>query len=595
MSRVLLVGAVLTLAVAGCGEDTPMEPEGSGPVTVEINQGPVTLDALGSSTQLTATVKDGAGNVVEQPLTWSALGQGVVSVTAAGLVTATGNGSETVSVATMGSNGASLEVTVSQVSVSLDLTAPVTQFSIVGQTTTLVPVALDANDNPVTSASSFTFESANPATIFVDGQGTVTANGSGAVDVSASSGGLTATLNFRTTFSGPQGTAILGGTIPCSGGMAVAFPCDRIDLVSYLPMSGLGGDIAAGDLLNDMWGWIDPATSKEYALVGLTDGVSFVDLSDPESPRALGFLAAAAAPTSWRDIKVFQNHAYIVADASPGHGIQIFDLTRLRNVSLFTTFSEDGRYTAVGSVHNLVVNEEAGFAFAVGSGGAGNTCGGGLHMLDLANPGMPTFAGCYSDPSIGRQLTGYTHDAHCVVYAGPDPDHAGREICFGANETAVSIVDVTNKGAPIGISTATYPDVQYAHQGWLSQDHRYFFQNDELDELFGIVANTRLLVWDVIDLDDPILVTQYSGPTGAIDHNMYVVGDFLYHSNYHFGLRVVDVSTPTAPAEAGFFDTHPVDDASGFSGSWSNYPFFSSGIVAVTSAEEGLFILRRQP
>jgi len=216
-------------------------------------------------------------------------------------------------------------------------------------------------------------------------------------------------------------------------------------------------------------------------------------------------------------------------------------------------------------------------------------------MINLSNLTNPSFAGCFSDPTTGRVGTGYTHDVQCVNYIGPDVDHSGSEICVGSNETAISVADVTNKVSPVAVSTATYPDVGYVHQGWFTEDQRFFLQNDELDERDGLVSNTRMLVWDMTDLDDPLLIDEHLGPTGAIDHNMYVNGGFLYHSNYHFGLRVLDVSVPTAAVEAGFFDTHPADDGAGFGGSWSNYPYFSSGIIVTTSAEEGLFVLRRQP
>ena len=376
--------------------------------------------------------------------------------------------------------------------------------------------------------------------------------------------------------------------IPCIGGFAGTFPCNRIDLVANLSLSDLGAP--PGVILNDLWGWTDPSNGREYALVARTDGVTFVNLGDPEQPRAVGHLPSATAPTSWRDVKVYQNHAYIVADASPGHGIQIFDLTRLRGADVFTTFTEDGHYSGVSSVHNIAINDATGFAYATGGNSGGITCGGGLHMIDLTDLTNPSFAGCFADPTTGRSSTGYTHDVQCVTYSGPDADYTGQEICIGSNETAISVADVTNKGSPIAVSTATYPDVGYVHQGWFSVDQHYFFQNDELD-----TGLTRMLVWDMTDLDDPIPIDEHLGPTGATDHNMYVKGSLVFHSNYHFGIRVLDVSDPTSPLEAGFFDTHPPDDAWGFSGSWSNYPYYDSGIVAVTSAEEGLFILRRQP
>lgn len=126
-------------------------------------------------------------------------------------------------------------------------------------------------------------------------------------------------------------------------------------------------------------------------------------------------------------------------------------------------------------------------------------------MINIQNPLAPVFAGCFQDMSTGRQRTGYSHDAQCVVYHGPDTDYQGREICLGSNETALSIADVTDKSNPLTIAMASYPNVGYSHQGWLSEDHSYFFMGDELDESGGNVTNTRTLIWDLADLDDPIL------------------------------------------------------------------------------------------
>jgi len=63
------------------------------------------------------------------------------------------------------------------------------------------------------------------------------------------------------------------------------------------------------------------------------------------------------------------------------------------------------------------------------------------------------------------------------------------------------------------------------------------------------------------------------------------------------GLRVLDISDPENPVEVGYFDTVPYgDNGAGSGGSWSNYPYFESGIVVVTSRFEGMFILKkRQP
>ena len=238
-----------------------------------------------------------------------------------------------------------------------------------------------------------------------------------------------------------------------------------------------------------------------------------------------------------------------------------------------------------------MINEETGFAYSVGGGGGGETCGGGLHMIDIRDPVRPVFAGCFADTSTGIFGTGYTHDAQCVVYRGPDGAHQAREICIGANETALSVADVTDKNQPFSVSVATYPFVGYAHQGWFDEAHEYFYMNDEGDESSGI-RRTRTLVWDLRDLDDPIVVDQYRARTRATDHNLYIRGNLMYQSNYRSGLRILDISTRRSPEEVAFFDTEPGLDTPELLGSWSNYPYFESRIVAVTSMYEGVFFLR---
>ncbi|MEM6783862.1 MAG: choice-of-anchor B family protein [Bacteroidota bacterium] len=388
--------------------------------------------------------------------------------------------------------------------------------------------------------------------------------------------------------------AVVGERMGCQTGEAGGFDCAGMELMSYLPIGEIGGD--RGVRLNDIWGWTDPVTEREYALVGRVDGTSFVDVTNPTAPVFVGDLpkTEGAPGATWRDIKVYQDHAFIVADASQHHGMQVFDLTRLRDYDGSpSTFDEDAWYGNIYSAHNIVINEDTGFAYIVGARSGGETCGGGLHMVNIQDPQNPTFAGCFADTSTGRRGTGYSHDAQCVVYNGPDEDYTGREICLGSNETALSIADVTDKENPKAIAAPSYPNVAYAHQGWLTEDHRYFYLNDELDELGGGLEGTRTLIWDLTDLDDPQLMREFIHAVPASDHNLYVRGTTMYQSNYAAGLRVFDVSDPVNPVEVGYFDTNPFGtNGAGFSGTWSNFPYFPSGTIVVSSIGEGLFVLK---
>lgn len=396
----------------------------------------------------------------------------------------------------------------------------------------------------------------------------------------------------------PRYAQVTGKELKCVDGKVADFECGSASLLSYLPISAIGGKRGVG--LSGSWGWTDPVTGHDIAIVGRTDAAAFVDVTDPVHPKYLGDLprTKGANMSSWREIKTYKNYALIVSDGSGDHhGIQIFDLTRLRNVTTPKRFTEDAHFDA-GSIHDIAVNEASGYAYAVGTASGGERCGGGSLMINMKNPLKPEFAGCFADVGTGRQKTGYTHDILCVMYKGPDARYKGHEICMASNETTISIQDVTDKKNVKVLSHADYPTPGYTHQGWFTEDQRYFFMNDELDETGSIgkaAEGTRTLIFDVADLEQPVMKKEYIGPTHASDHNLYVKGDRMYQSNYKAGLRILDVSDPLNPKEIGFMDTNPGENSAGFSGSWNNYPFFKNGAIGVMSMQEGLFMVRDVP
>ena len=373
-------------------------------------------------------------------------------------------------------------------------------------------------------------------------------------------------------------SATMLAQFPCEGGVSFSYPCNGYFMQSKLFLAQMD----AGDG-NDSWGWTDPTTGKEYALVGLDNGTAFIDISDPVNVVYLGKLPTHTSPSIWRDIKVYNNYAFVVSEAG-GHGMQVFDLTRLRNVANPPqTFTEDAHYGQFGNAHNIVINEETGFAYAVGT----TTFSGGAHFINISNPLNPTAAGGYSG-------SGYTHDAQVVVYDGPDPDHQGREIYFGSNENEVVIVDVTNKNNPQLISTINYGSVDYTHQSWLTEDQSFLLIGDELDEnAFGF--NTRTIIADVRDLDAPAYFFQYFGNIASIDHNGYVKGNRYYLANYSGGMRVIDISNIAnlQMTEIGYFDTYPANNNVNFNGTWSVYPFFASGNIVI-SGEGGFTLVKSE-
>lgn len=365
--------------------------------------------------------------------------------------------------------------------------------------------------------------------------------------------------------------------VPCVDGDAAGYPCNNVDLEAFVPLADMDGVFA-----NSIWGWTDPETDREYALVGQSNGTAFVDITDPRAPVFLGLLPTHTEDSSWRDIKTYRDHAFIGSEAY-GHGLQVFDLTQLRSVTdPPVVFGETAHYGLYGYSHTTALNEATGFVYAVGS----DTCGGGSHIVDVRTPTAPSFAGCVADD-------GYTHETQCVVYAGPDATYRGREICFNYNEIAVTIVDVTDKSAPLQLSRTTYDTAGYVHQGWLTEDHAFMLLDDEFDECF-FGFNQTTYVWDVADLDSPILMSNFVGPTTSIDHNQYVKGFFAYQANYRSGLSILDLCCIATGElhQVAYFDIYPDDDYPDFNGAWGVYPYFASGVVIVSGMEQGLFVLR---
>lgn len=399
---------------------------------------------------------------------------------------------------------------------------------------------------------------------------------------------------------------------PCVGGESAGYACSHIEFIAHLAPEAMNG---TGEVLNDIWGWVDPDSPSDnaYAIIGMQNGTAFVRIRDDGTPEFLGRLAASdgrssldkpvskrhvhknchddacGSDSAWRDIKVLDHYAYIVSEAG-GHGVQIFDLHALRSVDgdAPADFHADvsqpyyGYYDGIGHAHNIFINEDTARAYVVGHDGNGRA--GGLHILDLADRMNPGFIGEVDGD-------GYTHDVQCVVHDGAvDSDIApGSEICFASNEDSLTIWNVTDAADPVMLSRTTYAQSGYTHQGWLSDDQRYFFLNDELDERSS-GTRTHLRVFDVSDVNAPVLAADYLAPTLAIDHNNYVHGRWLYQSNYAAGLRILDILDPLHPVEAAYFDPQPSDHVD-FYGTWSNY-LFPSGIAVFSDISEGLYIVR---
>jgi len=367
---------------------------------------------------------------------------------------------------------------------------------------------------------------------------------------------------------------------PCVDGMVLGtYPCENVELLAHLPNAQFDNLLS-----NDIWGWTDPLDGSEYVLLGKYGGLWFVDVTQPSSPIILGHMPTAGmgSGSTWRDVKVLGNKAYVVTEILQS-GLQVFDLTRLRDITNPpVVLPHDALIGGFSRAHNIAVHEDSQMVYVCG---ASNHPG--LVMFQHYDDALPELLGTFDEG-------GYIHDAQVVTYAGPDGDWLGETLAFSANETHIAIANVSDPTDVELIATATHDTVGYVHQGWLSPDQRYFFVGDEIDESGGLVNHTRTLIFDVQDVDNPFFLGGWDHDTEASDHNLYTRGPWLFQSNYKAGFRMLDGSAAADVTleEVAFFDTHPDTDDPGFSGSWSNYPFFESGTIAVTDLDQGLFLIR---
>lgn len=346
--------------------------------------------------------------------------------------------------------------------------------------------------------------------------------------------------------------------------VAQPFPANNVSLHSWLPLSSFTPTPGNG---NDCWGYVS-ASGREYALMGLSNQLAVIEITNPAAPTIVGSISHS--DSLWADVKVYGNYCYVSNET--GGGIDVVDLSNVDSgtVTLVQRFTGGG----ASSAHNVALNVDSGYLYLCGA----NINGGALVAVSLADPANPAIAGSWTASAA------YTHDSQIVTYtSGP---YAGREIAFCADGgTGFDIVDVTTKSAMFLVARRTYPSLSYCHQGWLSEDRNYFYINDETD---GI---NRTTIFDVSDIDNPVIVGEYSAGVGATDHNQYVLGNFMYEADYHSGLRIFCLDDPLAPLQVGYFDTYPEDNNSGYEGAWSVFPYFPSGNVIISDIDRGFFVV----
>jgi len=258
--------------------------------------------------------------------------------------------------------------------------------------------------------------------------------------------------------------------------------------------------------LNDIWGYSDG--DHEYALVGTQTGLSVVDITNPYNPTELFFINGTQSV--WRDIKTWQNYAYVSVEESDGLLIvDLSDLTGSTYVYIDTFFTE---------IHNLFI-DESGFLYAFGG-----TPSSGVTILDLnGDPMNPTLAGAYNDY--------YLHDG---MVRG--------DTLWGAAmyEGLFTVIDVSDKANIQTLSSYPTP-CSFTHNVWVSDDNNYVFATDEQSACF-IAAYDVTDIYNITQID---LIQDWSLTGDVVPHNTHVLNNYLITSYYTSGVNIIDASDPS--------------------------------------------------
>ena len=307
---------------------------------------------------------------------------------------------------------------------------------------------------------------------------------------------------------------------------------------------------------SDIWGWVDPVTEDEYALVGLNDGFSCVNVTDPSNPVEEFYISDLNS--TWRDIKTWGNYAYVTTEADAG--LLIVDLTDMTgntywHVSQFvnSTTSASVSFTAA---HNIYIDENGiAYIFGASSNNGGSPADGVIFLDVAANAVSPVYLGQWDDEYIHDGMTrGDTLYAGCI-YTGD-----------------LYIIDVSNKASPSVLGTHPTPN-SFTHNAWVSDDGNYVFTTDEQ-------ADSYIGSYNISDMNNIQEVDriQSNPESNSIPHNTHVDGNFLVTSWYRDGTIVHDISNPNNLVQVAYYDSYN-GSGDGFDGCWGTYPFLPSGNI----------------
>lgn len=328
---------------------------------------------------------------------------------------------------------------------------------------------------------------------------------------------------------------------------------------------------------NDLTGWVDSISKKEYVIAGSTDSIYFFDVSNPENMVLCDVKSGRSTNVVNRDYECYSHYAYCVSDNRTPGSLQVFDLQYLPD-SVHLVFDSD---SLSFNTHSIFIEAKSKRLYLcinrLKSGGVAA-----MDVMSLENPEKPTWIGRLKVPTFGDGSASF-RNVH-EVFVRNDTAYCSTEY------NGLYIFDLRNLQDQKLISVISqYPQNGYNHSSWVDESGKFLMFTDE------IPGGLDIKVYDISDIRNPIWKNSFHSNDAATAHNAFFVGDEAYVSYYHDGFYIFNLKDKEQISVAAYYhtSTYPPPSYDGWKGCWGVYPFFPSGNIAVSDMGEGIFMLKR--
>ncbi len=284
-----------------------------------------------------------------------------------------------------------------------------------------------------------------------------------------------------------------------------------------------------------------PFVVGDVAYVADETGLEILNVTDPTTPTFLGAYNALSAAI---DVFVWGDYAYV---ADGDSGLRVIDVSDPTTPLLAAT---------VPGVGVLSVDVMSDYAFVTETGG--------MRVLDITDPTNP---GTLASIPLPGDLIGVTV--------------AGEYAYVAAGDSGLHVVDVFDVTVPAELGSLSNPsgvlDAVFSGDVASVLDESGFFRTVDISDptlpveigslsigatFYGGLSadgdHVYVATWDnflAIDISTPSApVILGSDPTSS-GLAIAIGGDYAYTADASNGLRIMDISDPTAPSQVGYYNT----------------------------------------